>query len=62
MQNRIKEQHLGLFADRTNAHRWWANQFHLLLSLLMEVISRLALIGVELARGQTTIHLKLLKI
>ena len=23
MENRIKEQQLGLFADRTSAHQWW---------------------------------------
>jgi hypothetical protein len=34
MENRIKEQQLGLFADRTSAHYWWANQFRLLLSSL----------------------------
>jgi len=32
MENRIKEQRMGLFADRTSAHEWWANQFRLLLS------------------------------
>src|SRR6202051_1698781 len=32
MENRIKEQQLGLFADRTSCHDWWANQFRLLLS------------------------------
>jgi hypothetical protein len=26
MENRIKEQQLGLFADRTSSHRWWSNQ------------------------------------
>jgi len=67
MENRIKEQQLGLFADRTSAHHWWANQFRLLLSslayVLMEGIRRLALKGTELARAQmTTIRLKLLKI
>jgi len=30
MENRIKEQQLGLFADRTSCHGWWANQFRLL--------------------------------
>ncbi len=32
MENRIKEQQLGLFADRTSCSGWWANQFRLLLS------------------------------
>ena len=30
MENRIKEQQLDLFADRTSCHKWWANQFRLL--------------------------------
>ena len=30
MENRIKEQQLDLFADRTSCHNWWANQFRLL--------------------------------
>jgi len=67
MENRIKEQQLGLFADRTSAHRWWSNQFRLLLSslayVLMEAIRRLALQGTELARAQVgTLRLKLLKV
>ena len=67
MENRIKEQQLGLFADRTSCHRWWANQFRLLLSsaayVLMEYIRRRALSDTELARAQvTTIRLKMLKI
>jgi Transposase DDE domain group 1 len=67
MENRIKEQQLGLFADRTSCHGWWANQFRLLLSscayVLMERLRALALAGTELARAQVgTIRLKLLKI
>jgi hypothetical protein len=67
MENRIKEQQLGLFADRTSAHHWWANQFRLLLSslayVLMDGIRRLGLKGTELARAQmSTIRLKLFKI
>jgi hypothetical protein len=67
MENRIKEQQLDLFADRTSCHRWWPNQFRLLLSslayTLLEAIRRLALVGTELARAQCgTIRLKLLKI
>ena len=67
MENRIKEQQLGLFADRTSCHGWWANQFRLLLSssayVLMEYMRRVALAGTELARAQvTTIRLKMLKI
>jgi len=67
MENRIKEQQLNLFADRTSCHDWWANQFHLLLSslayCLLETIRRVGLAGTELARAQAgTIRLKLLKI
>ncbi len=67
MENRIKEQQLGLFADRTSCHHWWANQFRLLLSscayVLVEAIRRLGLHGTELARAQVeTIRLQLLKI
>ncbi len=67
MENRIKEQQLGLFADRTSCHGWWANQWRLLLSSLayslMEALRRIGLAGTELARAQCgTIRLKLLKI
>ena len=67
MENRIKEQQLGLFADRTSCHGWWANQLRVLFSaaayVLMEAIRRLGLQGTELARAQvTTLRLKLLKI
>ena len=67
MENRIKEQQLDLFADRTSCHRWWPNQFRLLMSsfayVLLEAIRRLALAGTELARAYVgTIRLKLLKI
>ena len=67
MENRIKEQQLGLLADRTSAHQWWANQFRLMLSslayVLMAGIRRLRFKGTELARAQmTTIRLKLLEI
>lgn len=67
MENRIKEQQLGLFADRTSCHLWWPNQFRVLLSslayTLLEALRRLGLQGTELARAQvTTIRLKLLKI
>lgn len=67
MENRIKEQQLGLFADRTSCHGWWANQWRLLLSglayTLMETLRRIGLAGTELARAQCgTIRVKLLKI
>jgi len=66
MENRIKEQQLGLFSDRTSGHAWWANQFRLLLSsaayVLLEALRRIGLKGTQLARAQvTTIRLRLLK-
>ncbi len=67
MENRIKEQQLYLFADRTSAHAWWANQMRLLLSsmayILLETLRRLAFKGHAFAKAQChTIRLKLLKI
>ena len=67
MENRIKEQQLGLFSDRTSAHEWWTNQFPLLLSscayVLIEMPRRLGLVGTDLAHAQVqTIRLKLLKL
>ena len=45
IENR-KEQQLQLFADRTSCHRWWPNQFRLLLAslayTLLEAIRRRA--------------------
>jgi Transposase DDE domain group 1 len=66
MENRVKEQ-MMLFADRVSAHRWWANQWRILLSALaytlMESLRRLALAGTELAEATCeTIRLKLIKI
>jgi len=67
MENRIKEQQLGLFADRTSTATMRANQLRLYFSsiayILMHDLRRLALKGTELERAQcTTIRLKLLKI
>ena len=67
MENRIKEQQLYLFADRTSAHRFAANRFRLFLAsaayVLIEYIRSHALRGTELAKAQCqTIRLKLLKI
>ena len=67
MENRIKEQQLGLFADRTSCHRMLANQLRLMLSsaayVLMETVRRIGLAGTELAQAQVaTIRVKLLKI
>ncbi len=67
MENRIKEQQLGLFSDRTSCHAWWANQFRLLLSsaayVLLEALRRIGLSGTQLACAQVgTIRLRLLKV
>jgi hypothetical protein len=66
-ENRIKEQQLDLFADRTSCHRFVANQFRLLLSsaayVLVQALRRTALAGTELAEAQVgTIRLKLFKV
>jgi len=34
MENRIKEQQMDMFSDRTSCHHWWPNQLRLLLSSL----------------------------
>jgi Transposase DDE domain group 1 len=67
MENRIKEQQLHLFADRTSAQTMRANQLRLFCSsiayVLLEALRRLGLAGTELASAQCqTIRLKLLKI
>jgi hypothetical protein len=67
MENRIKEQQLELFADRTSATSMRANQIRLYFSTvaytLIEGLRRLGLQGTELAKAQCgTIRLKLLKI
>lgn len=66
-ENRIKEQQLHLFADRTSCHDFVANQFRVLLSaaayILMDTLRREGLANSELANAQVgTIRLKLLKI
>ena len=67
MENRIKEQQLCLFADRTSAATMRANQLRLWFSsvayTLMNALRRLGLKGTKLAKAQCdTIRLKLLKI
>jgi hypothetical protein len=67
MENRIKEQQLGMFADRTSTATMRANQLRLYFSsiayILMHDLRRIALKGTDLERAQcTTIRLKLLKI
>jgi hypothetical protein len=67
MENRIKEQQLCLFADRTSCATMRANELRLWLSsaayVLMTALQRLGLQETELATAQCdTIRLKLLKI
>ncbi|MCK4658497.1 MAG: IS1380 family transposase [Phycisphaerae bacterium] len=67
MENRIKEQQLYLFADRTSAATMRANELRLWFSsvayTLMVALRRLGLSGTELAKAQCgTIRVKLLKI
>ncbi|WP_293650952.1 transposase, partial [Thiolapillus sp.] len=62
-QNRIKEQQLGLFADRTSSATLRANQLRLYFSSFAYGLRRLGLTGTAFAKAQsTTIRLKLLKI
>jgi len=66
MENRIKEQ-FQLFSDRTSCHRWWPNQFRLLLSscayVLISALRRIGLRKTALEKAQIdTIRLQLFKI
>jgi len=67
MENRIKEQQLGLFADRTSTATMRANQLRLWFSsvayVLVETLRRVGLVGTALARAQVgTIRTRLLKL
>jgi len=67
MENRIKEQQLYLFADRTSCTDFLANQFRLVLSslayVLVDGLRRLGLAGTAQARWRVdTIRLRLFKI
>ena len=67
MENRIKEQQLALFADRTSTHEMRSNQLRLYFSsfayVLMQTLRRLGLNGTPMAKAQCdTIRLKLFKI
>lgn len=67
MENRIKEQQLYLFADRTSTATMRANQLRLWFSsvayMLLQALRRLGLRGTSMATAQCeTIRLKLLKI
>lgn len=67
MENRIKEQQLGLFADRTSTHYLKSNQTRLYFStvayMLMNSLRNLGLKNTDLAQAQcSTVRSKLLKI
>ena len=67
MENRIKDQQLGLFADRASSSDFHANQLRMLLSalayVLIEGMRRMALSATDLARASPqTIRLTLLKV
>ena len=67
MENRIKEQQLDMFADRTSAHTMRANQLRLWFSsvayVLMNLLRHFGLRGTEFEHAQVgTIRLKLLKL
>jgi len=67
MENRIKEQQLWLFADRTSAHTMRANQLRLWLSsvayVLVDTLRRFGLAGTQWARAQVgTIRTRLFKL
>jgi hypothetical protein len=67
MENRIKEQQLMLFADRTSCHEFQANQFRLFLSsfayVLIQRLRERHLADTDLQHAQVqTIRLKLLKV
>lgn len=67
MENRIKEQQLMLFADRTSCHDFLANQFRLLLSsfsyVLLHAFRERHLVGTDMEKAQVNrIRLVLLKI
>ncbi len=67
MENRIKEQQLDMFADRTSCHSMRANQLRLYFStvayMLINEFRRSGLRGTHMARAQAgTIRTRLLKI
>jgi hypothetical protein len=67
MENRIKEQQMGLFSDRTSTRRIKSNQLRLWFSSfaywLVLLLREVGLKGTRMARAQCwTIRTKLLKI
>lgn len=59
MENRIKEQQMGMFSDRLSAHTMRANQLRLWFSslayVLVSALRRIGLAGTEMARAQAWI-------
>ncbi len=67
MENRIKEQQLMMFADRTSCETMRANQVRLYMStvayIVMRALREFGLQGTEMAQAQcSTIRVKLLKL
>jgi hypothetical protein len=67
MENRIKEQQLGMFADRTSTATMRGNQLRLWLAslayTLTQALRRIGLVGTAFAKAQVdTIRLRLLKL
>ena len=67
MENRIKEQQLYLFADRTSTSKMRSNQIRLYFSsvayLLVSAFRRLGLKGTQMAKAQChTIRLRIFKV
>jgi hypothetical protein len=67
MENRIKEQQLDLFADRTSCHLFRPNQVRVYMSsfayVLLNELRRIGLAGTDMARAQCgTIRAKLMKV
>ena len=67
MENRIKEQQLNLFGDRTSCHSFRGNELRVWLSaaahILIVELRRQALAGTKLAKAQaSTLRVRLLKI
>ena len=67
MENKIKQQKLDLFADRTSCHWFISNQMRLLLSsfayILIQALQDITLKGTKLAKAYaSTIRNQLLKI
>lgn len=67
MENRIKEQQLMLFADRTSTQKMFSNQIRLYFSslayILVQALRQFGLVGTDMAKAQCdTIRLKMFKI